>query len=211
MWLAAYTYTERAAACTCANALDRWHDRFFRGELRSSAWLTAIPVMIVLLLFFILVPLSIWLTYAVAGIATIVAAGVALYSVPMILLIMWIALGHILRGAVTILALPLRAVRAVLFFVFQPRAAIELRKAYKKQTSSTRENAERVRRVKETLATEAESALKTRWWKPYLSIFTSIRHYDRLAEYIRSLSDVGEAAEDHFKRTQRSNHDRKRS
>jgi hypothetical protein len=187
-----------------SDALDRWHTDL-AGRNPLVGFVALLPTFLVHILLILLVPVLIGLTYLAGVLAGLYLVGTLLYLVPTFLLVPALALRNIAHGALVVLSLPFRAVRELVFIASQPSAVRDIKRELARPQRTARDTA---RFVNDTLEAEADRALHTPRWRQPLSIFTSIRHYQSLAEYIDSLSRVAEATEEHVRRVKRSGNDK---
>ncbi len=198
--LAAYTYiSDTPPFAHVFLGFVKWNESLYANNF-GVAGLLAIPNFLVMLVLFILVLVSIAVTYVGAVIAVGYLAFTVLKSILTLLLVQAIAVRNVARGFFVVVTLPFFGIREGLFLLTQPRGVREIKRAVRQQSGAMHEN---LRRASDTIEKEATRAVETRWWKPSLSIFTSIRHYDLLADYISSLSRVQEEVNEHFKNAHR--------
>lgn len=132
-----------------------------------------------------------------AAVAVLTAVGFLISALPTLVALPFLALTPVGRGVLVVVRVPFRALRSIAFFFTRPSAVGKIKRTLAEQNTDVHDTA---RQVNETVTNEVRRALKTRWWRPSLSLFTSVRHYNALAEHIRSLASVAEETNEYLKK-----------
>jgi hypothetical protein len=154
------------------DAIDHWHDRLF-AESTLLGGLTLIPAFLLIVLLFILTPISIALAYLAAPVAVIYLGVVVVIATPHLVMVPRIATRHVARGAGAVL---LTTFELVVFLVTKPRSL----KKVKGVTSSDDTPVEDVRDARQSLMRELDEvceALGTPWKKPTAAVKSHVEHY----------------------------------